>query len=536
MSLIKYNGAPLLSGQPDPYVTRTPEYIYRPDGRVLTLADKYSLIGQITGCQYSQITGAQAILNKNLSVDFKKFEFIDIGFTGVVSGVKILNIDYTQGINVGVQPYTVNFLAYPENFFESLGVVEKKNQWSVSLDDKNNLTFTHEMSAKGVNTSAGYNNALDNAKNFVLGLTGFNPPALFPFFISGFSGSLDSRNEIINRVEATYAITESYIGRTDSKISDDITINLVSGLDGIITVTVNGNYKLGKSEDFALLTQKYSGTDIFSLATGVYNDYRKVTGLFYLPLSSGVKEDTRENTLNFDVQFNDWPTVKYRHIPSVQITSGLDGIITASVNGEVQGLGRQNVRYDNAFNFFKTLDVAAEAIEAYSGYVPVAYPFHLNLFPTASGTNLDRFQGKITYNVTFSDKPLALDCPGIKQFDYSITKEYPIRVLKFGLVPYSVSGGCVQDLNYNTRATLATRGNVLVSQIVTGADVIARQFINNKYRLLYLQNRSNLLLDNASISLQPSQNTANFEYSVSFDETSPTNPSVDYVFITGLQL
>lgn len=536
MSIIKYNGQNVFSPQPAPLVTRGIDYIYRADGRKLVPVDKYSLVGQITGCQLAEITGFQAVLNAAFNIDFGTLEFVDSDFTGVASGCKINSIEYSQGIVVGIQPYTINLTSYPENFFESLGIIEKKNTWSVNQEENQNLTITHEITAKGANTGPSYNNALDNAKNFVLALTGFNPPTLFPFFIQGFSGSLDTRNETINRLEGTYSIIESYIGKSGSNISEEISVQLTSGGDGIIEVSINGTFKAGKNQSFDTLRTRYSGFDSYAYVTGTYYDYRKVTGLVPLPLSSGLTEDIKENSLVFNISFNDFPTVRYKHIPTVQVTSGIDGIITTSVNGEVQGLGRQNVRYDNAYNFFKTLSIYNTAVQAYNDYVGVGYSYSLNPFPSSSGLGLDRFGGKITYNVSFSDKPLALNCSGIKDFDYSISKDFSIRVLAFGLVPFAQSGGCVQDLNYATRAVLGVNGSVLAHPSVVRAKSAAQQFINNKFRLNYLQGRDNLILDGASLTEQPDKNSANFQYTVSFDEPTPTNPNVDYVFITGLHI
>jgi len=537
MSKIFYNGINIFTSQPTPLVSRTIEPIFRKDGRQLAMVEKISLVGQITGCDFSTISGFQSVISSGFNRDFGDLRFEDYNFTGTASGCKVLSVDFQQGTMVGIQNYTINLQSYNESFYETIGIIEKKNSWSISQEENGNTNITHEIFAKGANTGPQYNNAFDKAKSFVLSLTGFNPPSLFPFFISGFSGSLDSRSENINRLEGTYGISESYVGSSGNKISQETTINLTSGNDGIIQVDVNGTFRGGKNENFDIVRTAYSGFDAFAYVTGMYFDYRKVTGLFSLPLSSGYTENIRDGSIDFNISFNDYPTVRFKHVPSIQITSGQDGIITASLNGEVQGLGRQRpLRYDNAYNFFTGLNIFNLANEEYNIYVGTGYGYSLNTFPLSSGIGIDRFGGKITYNVTFNDKPLGLNCSGIKNFDYSVRKEYAMRALRFGMVPYSESGGCVQDLNYASRATISVNGNVLSNPSVLRAKTAAQQFVNYKFRLQYMQGRDNMILDGGSISENIDSNSATFDYNISFDEAAPINADVSYTFITGLTI
>lgn len=542
MSKVYYNNILVLSGQPSPFVARIPTPIFRGDGRRIGVGHNFQLNGVVTGCSFDSITGAMGRLNSLFSKDFGTLKFIDDnGYTVINSGVKILKIGYAQGIEVGIQDYVVDTLCYPESYFENAGVIEKKNDWSVNQEVTNNLTITHDIFARGVNTAPNFNNALTNAKNFVLNYTGFNPPSLFPFFISGFSGSLDSRTESINRLEGTYHIVENYIGRTGSAVSQDVTVNLESGSNGIILVNVQGTFKVGKNEDFNLLRQTYSGFDIYGAATGEYNDYRGGTGLQIQPLSSGVTESYQENSLNFSVQFTDWPQVFYRHIFDIQISSGANNIITTSINGNIEGLGKLPKKYDNAFRFFTGLNIYSLANNEYLNYVnnPL-YPYPLRAIPLSSGTTDDRFAGTISYNVSFDNRTLPLVCSGIKFFDVTISKQLAVQVLSPKSIPHSVQGLDIVDLGYKNRSSMTVQGSVTVLKPRNSIDATGfiAQYVNNKFASQFLASgqKTDIRLDSVNISQDIINDSATFSVQYSFDEPLSYVPNTSYNFINSLSL
>lgn len=540
MSQIFYNNVDAFSGQPTPIITRTPEPLFLGDGKRLGYVDRYSLNGQVTGCQYEEITGAMARINNVFSRDFYNLELRDTNFTGVISGIRIDNINYAQSSQVGVQEYNIDLISYPASFFENAGILDKRNEWSVTQNERGELSVTHTIFAKGFNTSASYDNAFINAKNFALQYTGLTPPPLFPFFMSGFSGSLDARSEVINRLEGTYQIEETYIASTGLNVVQDLNVSLESGTDGIISVDVNGSFRAGKGDSIDAARQKYSAFNAFHEASGVYVHYRGVTGLVAQTVSSGVTEDYRENALQFEISFNDWPTTTYRHIPSTQVSSGIDGIIVVSVNGRIEGLGRQKVRYDNAYNFYKTLDIYNVVNEAFVDYVGVGYPYPLNSYPIETGNTIDRFNGTIEYTATFNNKGKILDCSGIKFFDVNYAKRYAMRQIAPVSIPRSVSGLDVLDLDWNTRGTIEVNGTVSVDKPLTSIDAtgLVRQFVNNKFRreILASGDKTKIKLESVNLSQNIDQNSCGFVVMYSFDEPLPINPDASYTLITGLNL
>lgn len=542
MSKIIYNNTVLGTqlGQ-DPLVTRSISPIFADNGKRIGIAENYQLVGVITGCSFDYVTGKMAVLNNIFSRDFATLEFADDdGFSVIKSGARINSISYDESPMIGLVNYSVDITCYPESYFENAGILEKRNNWSVSNDLNDNFSISHEIFAKGANTAPNFDNALDNAKNFVLNYTGFNPPSLFPYFISGqFSGSLDSRTESINRLDGSYQITETYVGSTGSKITEELSVDLQSGTDGVITVTVQGNFKGGKSIPITEVRNKYSNFDVFSTATGVYNDYRGITGLFPTPLSSGVTESYDENTLSFNITYNDWPDTFYRHTYSTDISSGNNGIITASINGNIEGLGRLPEKYDRAYNFYTGLDIYGLVNVAYLEYVGPGYPFSLRGVFISSGMSNNRFDGTISYNASFDNRELPLNCSGIKFFDISYNKNPAIRAMSPISIPHSVYGLDIVDLGYKTRATITVDGTVIVEKPFTSIEatgVIAR-YINGKFarEILASGSKTNIRLDSVNINQNVNEDSASFSVQYSFDEPLSYSTS-DYTFITGLFL
>lgn len=540
MSQVIYNNTEIF---PVPLVTHSVQPVFRGDGRKLAYLDRYTLQGVVTGCQFSTVTGSVANIINIFSKDFANLEFRDTNFTGIASGVKITSLNFDNSSLVGYVPYTVELDSYPANFFESQGIIEKKNEYSIQQSEKGEFTLNHTIYAKGANTSSQYNNALTNAKNFVLLHTGLSLPSLFPFFITGFSGAtLDSRSENINRLEGTYEITEQYVASSGLNVTKDYTINLESGTDGIITTSINGFFRAGKGADFNTARQAYSGFDSFSVCSGVYNHYRGITGLVQSPfLSSGVTEDYGTNTLNFTISFNDWPTVTYRHIPSVQVASGLDGIVTVAINSRIEGLGKLAQRYNNAYQFFTGLNIFNVANQAFKDYVGVGYPYPLNSSPLDSGVTDDRFAGNVEYNATFSNKSKALDCSGIKFFDVQYSKNYAMAQIAPIPIINSISGLDTLFLDYLSRGTISVQGDIVVEKGLTSIDATGaiRQFINGKFRreILSSGNKSKIRLESINLNQNINLDSASFNVVYSFDEPACVNVvSNNFIFVTGLVL
>ena len=520
---IYYNGIDLCSGQPTPLLTRSNNPRRFDDDRRFAATEAYSLVGQLTGCAFYDITGAQAQLERNLFKPIGDLRFSDTsGYEFILSGVRIDGITYDQSPMVGILNYTIGVTHYPQNYFETVGILDKTNEWDVDVDEKNNAVFTHNITAKGVNTGPNYDNAFANAKNFVLTQTGFLPFARFPYFSMSFtSGSLDTRSESINRLDGTYGITETFLASTGSKVKKEYSVDISSGTDGIITISVGGTFSIGKSEPFQPLRDEYALFSAYNEASGAYLAYRGVTGLLPRYLSSGITESQETNSLQFNIAFNDWPTTNYKHDYTVTCASGADAVVSTSINGTIQGLGKRAVRYQNALNFFNTLDPYAFIQSTYTGFVGGTLP-GLWIYPNESGRSNNEFDGIIEYNMSFNDKRPVLECSGIRSFDVSISTTYPIAALQSDIVPYGSGNPYVQDLDYATQGKISVQGEIVC---LSGYDPVAigKQYVNGKFMGDFLISKSNIVLESARFAKNDKKNSCSLTVAYVYDSSSVVN-------------
>lgn len=101
-------------------------------------------------------------------------------------------------------PYSVNLRSYSM----TSGVMDVSNNYSFSNGRNGIISIAHEVSARGVNDG---NDPLDNAYSFVSLFTGRSPLSIVsPVFNQTGTPILISVNEEINRVNATYSVTENW--------------------------------------------------------------------------------------------------------------------------------------------------------------------------------------------------------------------------------------------------------------------------------------------------------------------------------------
>ena len=123
-SSITYNGFQVLSEQPTPLVTRQPAPVFLGNGVRQGLAQTYQLVGQITGCSFTMVTGKMAELSQVFSSDFGSLVFQDDdGYSVTHSGVRVNRVDFEQGQEVGIQNYTVDLTCYPQDYFANAGIL-----------------------------------------------------------------------------------------------------------------------------------------------------------------------------------------------------------------------------------------------------------------------------------------------------------------------------------------------------------------------------------------------------------------------------
>lgn len=511
MSRIYYNGTDLFSGQPTPYVARDQNVIFTSDGRRVAQGYRYTLAGNITGDSFTYITGYQNILETKLANDIGDLSLRDdSGYTLDISGCKFVGISYENGSLAFIAPYSIEFVSFPVGS----NVSEKRSEWRATKGRDGNISVSHAIFARGINT-LGENNALENARAYVNLVSGAPiPNGLFPQFISGINTiSLESMQESVDRLAGTYSLEQSFLAGTGDGINKTLSTTVESGSDGILTVTVDGSYKAGKLGSLSAARSAYLATDVYAIASGVYNGPLSLNREY---LSSGVSEDTAEKSVAFNLSFNDWPSGNVRHNYTIQLTSGDDGVIHGTIDGRIQGLGPRIFRFDKAEIFFSGMNpyqlVNTEFNNKYSG----AYP--LNPVEQTNSVGRNRFEGIVSYSYNYDNRTLPSGISGVKDFQYTISELPPIPILVNGIVPYSKTNNntnYIEDISCLNRGSISVEGRVIATTGTNAAE-IARKFLNENFQSEYINTHSETTLEALQITEDIYNNTASFNCSFSY--------------------
>jgi hypothetical protein len=243
MPLLKYNGisfAPVSAGVefPFPFISKSQSASFDSGQEVIN--DTYTINGSFyiktmtaggaAQPNVTQLNASQGVIidyfsknNKELVTDF-----------GTHQTVKVRSIDFDPSFYGGLMNYSIVLEAASERAAGAGGpnVVDVVDEFTISENDNGQNTISHRVSAKGLESSnasesAALANAITwvNAKlwgqmpQFTTGVSNtFISPSMggnYPFSGGGFTGDHPSLvminlSEQINRMSATYSITETY--------------------------------------------------------------------------------------------------------------------------------------------------------------------------------------------------------------------------------------------------------------------------------------------------------------------------------------
>ena len=186
----------------------------------------------------------------------------------VVSGVfpTLETLTFEEGTWTTLIPYGFSF-SYNEQVEDKPPIESYGESWSFQeAEDRVSVSVEHQVSAVGVNTApSGANNALDNARDYVLAKTGYDKvPGVYPAFAEG-SGTLQAyeelRSENVDIQGASYEINERFV-LASGFFTHTQTIAYSTDDQGISTITVDGQINgLGRKHT------------AFQHALSAWNDY-----------------------------------------------------------------------------------------------------------------------------------------------------------------------------------------------------------------------------------------------------------------------
>lgn len=166
--------------------------------------------------------------------------------------IAVENLDFESSQWIGAVGYSINLKSYPSDYFEDMGIVDKVDEYSISQNEDEMYTITHRIQARGVNAAAAgpAANALDNAIDFVNARRGYNwASSALPIS----NPILLSETENINRLEATYEVTENWV-----EDGTDTTLPGAAGVHIRISVGVEES-EFDNDFDQATINVQYTG-------------------------------------------------------------------------------------------------------------------------------------------------------------------------------------------------------------------------------------------------------------------------------------
>lgn len=536
------------TGQPCPLFGESDNMVRYGGSARWTVNKVITLQGSLSGCTYSTILNEKAKLERIYSRDFQPLRIVEQGNTIYYSEANLIRgIEFQQSKYIGLIDYSVTLEAYPRDLTSGVaGVLNPINEWSFNETENQLLEATHRVSAKGINTASGLSNAFDNAKNYVLSLTGTSN-WVSPYFINYCTGAtlcLDTiKEDNINRFEQTYGITETYIldlyhgGGGYIRYSVNYECNVLTAL---ATLNLNGEVKSCKNSDLATLRSKYSSFNPFSAAVTAYQEACGRTDLNPDANSFGLTEDPYSKKIAFNYSYdNDFnPKVYFEYSTDSKIDE--NDITTVEVKGVIKGRGDLKTRWSAVENFYNSLNLFTLAAQAYNDFVGiVVYP--LNPKQLSFSLSKNQFISEISLAASYNNKTLSSN--KFQDLDYSIAIVPAVNRVK-SLALVNLPGSSCNSFWYSVFLGFASRSQISINGRAVGAcsnssynSTLAeiKNVVNGELLNLYSANGTFLEKNNVSQSNESHGNGIKFQFDWSM-QSPPINPSPAFDTISTLLL
>lgn len=557
-TVIKYNGSNVFAGQPTPFLTFSSDSISTEGGVRVAQQNQISLNGQITGTTFTGIVAKSEEIARAFATGFKTLEVEEESSDVIVfSGCRVESINFQENTFSRVVDYSIDLSNY-DNFSGTVGVINPQETFNFQMNEDGTSTMTHEVSAEGISHNG--QNPFNNAKNYVIGLTGWKT-GITPKFVN--SGNtvypiLTSTSENIDRVNSTYGISENYIftdGASSYTPVTTISVDRTSSIEqDFDTISVDATVRGGKHFTTGQVIAHATGLNLYAEATGL----GKVSNLLNNPLSFSFNQNVNENSVTVNAVYDN-NTLFTGGNAYFDYTISFDsdevvGITTATIDGNI--IGRTNSAQKLAFaeefltGTIENSDYLYEKTnEIYTGIYGTTFPlrvgmdnFSVNKNPntaeisvSASFTNKDYFRNDTTSGNIFSEASYSVNVtPSIPQLRPSqhILENGYYTVVDLN-APNRENVNINVNINYNNAGSdiqPASRIKLINGSNIDSEKYFAEQLGNNLldnigFRYLNYNNDTLLMSENVSYFEQRRTFTASQTYTQNL-----TNPTYNTVF------
>jgi hypothetical protein len=359
MNKIYYNNFDIFSG-----ICYTPfvSYVLESDGHIQA-KETITLDGEIFSDCISGSSGIflkQKNLINNFSKNFSNFKILENSQTIYSCDYAVIkSIDFDESNYAYVVPFSIEIDCYEKDFFSGYyGVYGMENTFELEESQDQIVAIAHNVSAKGFNN---HNSAIYNATNWVNTHSGLKnmPQTAFIKMNNGNEPILTELTEEINRFDGSASIKEVYqfdqaiLGSGILRYVTDIKLNRTE----FNIVSLKGQINMGRYGNISQARNRFKNTDFYSIASHIYRKSTLLNDLSAIPLKHSIKEKLTENTLDFDIEFNNdnGPIVVLETSASIDKGNSVSkSQFTASIKTKLSSRsGIVSARYQEVLNYFK---------------------------------------------------------------------------------------------------------------------------------------------------------------------------------------
>ena len=462
--VIKYNNVDVFSQNniPTPFLERGASAIGA--GFKKGFGETFLLNGHISSGEnncddFNQIRNKQKKILEGFSESFKSLVIEEDGVEILKKDFVIIDsIDFSESSYIGVLNFSISLNCIDEkNYNENYGIIDPEISNSISIKRDGIKELTRRVSAKGLNNQDGnlsgshttiLNSGFENAINFVKRHIEVENSTIF----AGEKYYLSEELESFNRTKLEYSVERIYVCDSLNSQEDNgilrYSIQESEPAAQVYSINISGELFFGINEDFSKTRSRYQDINFLEIAKK-YSEKNLVD----FPLSSSIVENVENNSISFDITFDNDTTFSACGVSNkVSYNFSNSGNQTeVSVEGEVSARGPQEKRFPLVKNEFYNQIVneirnkAQEELDKFSP-APTPTPFSgkcgndffipkVNESPESYSVVENRKKGIITYSYIFktSSSPDKLS-----NFQANVEIEMPVKRY---MINYNAGGG-----------------------------------------------------------------------------------------------
>lgn len=528
---ILYNGINPFSGLgPTPFVGKSDSMVRLHDRWAVT--SNITLDGLVTGnCpnDFEYLYNQQQELLRRFSSDFKSLSITENG-QQIYSAPYcwIDNISFPSDKYVRAVPYIISINCFQENLFSGLyGVQNPSQNISWEEDDEGIITITRNISAKGFNTSSvnRTNNAFNNARTYVQGLTGWNTSYFadsLPHFISYNTNLVPCVKEIrenINRLEANYGVEMVYrynpSGSSSNLLKYTTEFNY-NDENGIYNASINGTFEGCPDLNYTVFRNEFKNIDLYSITNYEFRKSYPNPLIDLNPefLSENFSENTNQRVITFSKSWDSDPRdlvlFDYDLTKEVDV---LADIITISLQGTISARDSQKTRWERVLAYYQN-NINNIFNIANNFYLQQGGSYSLVKYPLSFSATENPIQGTIDITASYNDR--IQPPPGFDDWNYVI--EIKPSIIQKVAVPVLCGDYKIIDTNASTRSNIAVNGEIFNLQGDSKQDIARDIFKSIIAQNIETPNRRRIIKsDNISTSLTAQGLNYSVDESESYD-------------------